>query len=80
MQDEVKLFLLWDTQEGEPPRDKAGRITTDGSLGLVLTEQDAFLTKYAHYPDARRPKDLKVDERIRDVTFTRGTRDLIRVA
>jgi hypothetical protein len=78
-----KLFILWDPKDGEPQRDKHGAIEASGLLGRI-TEKNAYLTAYAKYPDARRPADLEVFQRLRGVEYnlsgSKGSYDIIRVA
>lgn len=76
-----KRFILWDAEKGEPRRDHDGSYLTSGAIGHVH-EDNVYLTSYAIYPDARRPKDLAVHERICGVrwamSFTHGMYDIIR--
>lgn len=52
----------------DPIRDEDGAIMGDGAIGRV-TEDNAYLSMYADYPDDRRPRDLEIGERIQDVRF-----------
>lgn len=46
-----------------------GTIIGDGAIGRV-TEDNVYLGAYAEYPsDDKRPRDLAVGERIKDVVF-----------
>jgi hypothetical protein len=75
-------FILCDSDRGEPRRDESGNYLTSGAIGVV-DEENVYLTTYAKYPDARRPWDLAVHERLRGVEYsmawTHGMYDIIRI-
>lgn len=62
-------FILWDPKDGDPRHDEEGSITSAGLVGPIGAD-NAFLAAYAAYPDARRPRDLQVGERIRGVRYS----------
>jgi hypothetical protein len=77
-----KRFVLWNTQRDGEPRVRDVDETASGVLGQI-TENNVYLTTYASYPDDKRPADLEVGERIRDVIYRlsgqRGVYDVYRV-
>lgn len=66
---EEKKFILWDPGHGAPRRDSDGNIDSEGLIGRI-TEGNAYLSAYASYPDARRPADLEVGEKIDQVSYS----------
>ena len=53
-------FILWDPRSGyDPNRNDDGEISTNGAIG-VISETNVYLTAYANYPDAKRPRHLTI--------------------
>ena len=77
-------FILWDRRDGDRPSFDydTDQFISDGIIGRI-TEDNVYLTTYADYPDGKRPKDLKVGERISGVRYTlsggKGHYDIWRV-
>jgi hypothetical protein len=44
----IKKFILWDANDGNPPRDEEGGFLTPGLIG-VIDEGNVYLRSYAHY-------------------------------
>ncbi len=78
----MKRFILWDPSDGDPRRGDNSEWLTSGLLG-VIDEGNVYLTVYPKYPDARRPGDLAVNERIQGVEYSlsgsKGSYDVYRI-
>ena len=61
-------FILWNESDGAPQIGNDGTINSGGIIGRVGPE-NVYLKMYAHYPDNKRPSDIKVGECIHDVIF-----------
>lgn len=64
----MKRFILWDPTDGEPRRDEAGEIESDGIIGRV-TEGNVYLQAYGKFPEGPRVGDLAPGEAIHGVRY-----------
>ncbi len=79
----MKMFILWDPKDGEPPRNEDGSYLTSGCIGVIPAD-NVYFRAYAVYPGRKRPGDLEhVGDRICGVKYSlsgeKGVYDIHRV-